>query len=128
MLNVPAPFPHPGSYALHAREGRTHLVRIQYWNIDGLAVISFPLVRDVASGTCTVPREELLDGTPLTPAERAEMDRLIAHNSCLKRPKGRSVDRAAVLASRDHAALIMAPLLARVPDPTKRGSREAVAA
>lgn len=96
MLKTPAPYPYVGSYALLETDDResprTELVRIVFRRFahvvgeDGhavaqaLAVVAFPL-RDGASGNREVPEDQLIDGTPLTSAEKrilADLDRELA--------------------------------------------------
>lgn len=122
MLPIPTPFPQVGSYCLHRLEGRTVLARIQNRFDDGTALISLPLVPDVASGAPRVPVAELIDGTPLTEAERAELLRLTGELLQKKRHPKAKKDRADALRQRDIHAGVMARLVARVPVATKRGS------
>lgn len=72
MLDTPAIFPDLGSYALHQEAGTTHLVRIHQHKAKGLVLVSYP-ARTGASGNRTLELADLLDGTPLNEAERAEM-------------------------------------------------------
>lgn len=96
MLNNPTPFPLVGSYALYETACETHLVRIQHRDMsgrEGAALISFP-GSFAASGSKTVPLADLIDGTPLTLDERAEMQATLRamgaaaiHNSRAARAK-----------------------------------------
>jgi hypothetical protein len=111
LLTPETPFPHVGSYALLEREGRDQLVRIQ-WRRENEIVVSFPL-RDGASGTLRVDPADLIDATPLTPAEEREfhdLDRSL-RGSSLRTPKQK-----ARLARRDalRKRMIVAPIAARL--------------
>lgn len=78
MLSAATPFPQTGAYALYLLGSELALVRIQHRHVgdrDGMALISFPRTF-AASGSKTVPLADLVDGTPLDDAERAEMNRL----------------------------------------------------
>jgi hypothetical protein len=92
MLNSPTPFPYVGSYALLVDRDAPppqadELVRIlnRRWKRIGeaVALVAFPL-RDGAGGNKEVPEGQLIDATPLTPAEQREfhdLDRLVCSRS-----------------------------------------------
>jgi hypothetical protein len=73
MLKFASPFPLVGSYALLELDGATQLARIVARDQGGMAVVSLPFVNG-SSGNRSVSIGELLDGTPLTPEERTELD------------------------------------------------------
>lgn len=75
MLQAPAPWPLPGSFGLFEHEGLIRAARIVSRSADGTAVISLPERRD-AGGNLRVPASDVLDGTPLTRDEYAELDQL----------------------------------------------------
>jgi len=104
MLRVPTPFPQVGSYALIQDEGELMLCRIVDRDSDtGQVLIAFP-ERFGASGNKRVMVDRLIDGTPLTDAERREWraaEQAIAGKS---RPSRRLVERADCLRGRDGAA------------------------
>jgi hypothetical protein len=76
MLSVPTLFPNPGSWALIVKEGRTLAVRIMSRERDdGLVEISDP-TNPGSTGYTQAPLADLLDPTPLTAAETAEMEAL----------------------------------------------------
>lgn len=74
MLNVPAAFPQPGSWALAEIRGAEEAVRIVNV-VDGDAIVSMPNCCS-ASGNLRLPVAQLLDPTPLAPAEKAEAEAL----------------------------------------------------
>lgn len=74
MLSGAVPFPLPGSYALIEHEGETRLARIVQRR-GGDALIALPERAD-AGGNLNVAVADLMDGTPETPAETAEFNRL----------------------------------------------------
>jgi hypothetical protein len=76
MLRVPTPFPEQGSFALLDHDGRTHAVRILQRDQEGFVRISLPARLGAASGNLRVPFDQLIDPTPLTEEERAELKRL----------------------------------------------------
>lgn len=81
MLRTHAPFPQVGSFALFEHEGKSQLARIVGRHpADATAVISLP-ERPDAGGNLTVPVAGLIDGTPLTDAEAAELRQL--ESACL---------------------------------------------
>ena len=106
MLKIPAPFPQVGSFALlidmnQPAPQRAELVRIlerTYPQGSG-ATVSFPL-RTGASGYNTVPLAGLIDGTPLTSEESAELDALRSHLSQQTRPNRKKIERAEALRRR----------------------------
>lgn len=128
MLPIPTEFPQVGSYALLPLDGRNQLARIQKRFDDGRALVSLPLAPDIASGSTTVPLGQLIDGTPLSEAERQELLRLEGDLLQPKLHPKKKIDRCANLRRRDIHAGIMARLVARVPVPTKRGSVAELAA
>ena len=79
MLSSPTPFPQVGSYALLDLDGTKQLARIQSagpdWGPEDIAFVSLPLVVG-SSGNRRVGLGDLIDGTPLTPAEAEELDGL----------------------------------------------------
>lgn len=75
MLKAPATFPMQGADALVERDGRTVAVRIlRAAGPDGLATVTG--AGPGASGTFVVEAKDLIDPTPLSPAEEAELDQL----------------------------------------------------
>ena len=83
MLKVASPFPQVGSYALAEIDGETLLARIiglsgRQSDATAEATISLPARRYIASGNVTLPLADLIDGTPLTPEEEAELKALEA--------------------------------------------------
>ena len=111
MLNVPAPFPQVGSFALLVdstqpiEAQRAELVRIL--RIDGIgqrhagasAAIAFPL-RTGAGGNRTVNLAELIDPTTLTTAEERELTGLQDQLRGRARPNKAKVERAEALRTR----------------------------
>jgi hypothetical protein len=91
MLKSPAAFPFPGSYALQEVAGETTLVRIHEVN-DGTALVAYP-TRFGASGNAQVPLAQILDATPLTAAECAELDALDSKLAGAARPRKADVAR-----------------------------------
>lgn len=115
MLKVHAPFPQVGSYALLEEGGKTFLVRIQHRDPEGqgLALISFPGSYN-ASGNRKVAIADLIDGTPLTDAERREyaaLEGALAGTSASTRSK--KYKRYMALRLRDIAADSLAEALRR---------------
>lgn len=116
MLAPETPYPYVGSYAMlvdldQPGTQAAELVRIQ-WRRLNETVVSFPL-RDGAAGTKRVDPEQLIDATPLTPAEAREyhdLDRALAGRS------GRTPKQKAMIARRDalRTRMIYAPVLARL--------------
>ena len=90
MLNIPAPYPHVGSYALlidtnlPVEQRRAELVRLTGRSVavssvngtitgrEELVTVTFPL-RTGATGVRTLGLAELIDGTPLNRAEEQEL-------------------------------------------------------
>jgi hypothetical protein len=111
MLNTPAPFPQVGSYALVVHEGKTRLARIIQRDPGGDRIgISLPQ-RYGAAGVLTVAFEELIDGTPLSDAERAELTALERDLAGRARPKKAAAARHDELRHRDIHAGRLAELL-----------------
>jgi hypothetical protein len=116
MLNVETPFPYVGSHALFndldlPAPQETELARIM-WRREGFAMIALPL-RDGASGNKIVPADQLIDATPLSPAEVREfhdLDRSLVGRS-LKTPKQKRLK-----ARRDFLKqrMIFAPIMERL--------------
>lgn len=102
MIKSPTAFPMVGSYALYEAVGLTQLVRIQYRDPEGegLATISFPGTYG-ASGNKIVAVADLIDGTPLTSAERAEYKRLEQKLSGAARPRKADIARERDLRTRE---------------------------
>jgi hypothetical protein len=128
MLSTPTPFPQVGSYALIEIDGRLHLARIQKRTCGADAMISLPLLPDVASGNRNVSFDALVDGTPLSAFETSELDRLTtaaADESVPPRRRKAAQERADKLRARIILAPIMAEMIARLPDPLRRASKVA---
>jgi hypothetical protein len=125
MIRTPAPFPQPGSYALMADLGETHIVRILGRNPEArLAIISFPARRG-ASGNRTVPLAELVDGTPLTAEERATMRRLFDEANALAdggRAQKDRLEKARALRQREINAEQLEQLKAILPADLRRAA------
>lgn len=125
MLRTPTPFPQVGSYALIEIDGRHHLARIQHRTHGGDAVISLPLMPDVASGNRTVGFDALVDGTPLSEFDRGELARLDEEIARTVRPNRARQAKVDALRARDINSRSLAEMLQRLPDPARRASREA---
>ncbi|MFN3943920.1 MAG: hypothetical protein ACK4K7_03175 [Allosphingosinicella sp.] len=133
MLPTPSPFPQPGSWALFERDGVTHPVRIVAERYKAMAearvvTVSLADMPTAASGTVEVPLAKLRDPTPLTAAEREEMERLAVELRGLKRPSQSSkARRVSKLADRDFAARVLIGHLAALPRQglATRATREA---
>ena len=108
MLNVPAPFPQVGSFALYVdpdlpiEAQRAELVRIM--RRDGQpqfpgAAVAFPL-RTGATGNRLVSERQLIDPTPLTTAEERELTDLQNQLRGRARPNKAKVERAEALRTR----------------------------
>jgi hypothetical protein len=91
LIKSPAAFPFPGSYALQEVAGDPQLVRIIEVN-HGTALVAYP-ARFGASGNAQVPLARLLDATPLSEAERAELDALDTKLAGAARPRKADVAR-----------------------------------
>ena len=112
MLATPTSFPHSGSYALYALGERLLLARIIGAGRDGRVSISLPAIT-TAGGQRTVELDELIDGTPLSDAEFADMQALekrLAGASDRNTPAYR---RWAALSQRYAHAVTLAELMAR---------------
>lgn len=107
MLRVATPFPNVGSYALFidselpVSEQRAELARIVGSSADGNGevLIGLPL-RVGASGSRTVRIDQLKDATPLSEAEKAELQALREHLSGSPRPNRKKIERAEALRTR----------------------------
>lgn len=106
MLPSPAPFPQPGSFALHGEQ----LVRILNREPGDETTVSYPL-RIGATGNARLKLEELADATPLTPAEQQELSDLGAKLAGQSRPRKADVAREKALADREARARILAKRL-----------------
>lgn len=125
MLTPPTPFPHIGSYALLIDRDRpppqgAELVRILGYRFKGnetFVLAAFPL-RTGAGGNKEVPQGELIDFTPLSDDETAELARL-AREMAGRKVGPRSTSgkakqaRLEALRSRTIWSNYAAPLLAR---------------
>jgi hypothetical protein len=106
MIRSPADYPFPGSFALlidtnlPAEQRRCELVRIMRYDPDhGQAAVAFPL-RVGASGNRVIASAELIDATPLTTAEAAELETLRDHLGMQARPNRKKIERAEALRRR----------------------------
>lgn len=124
MIREPALFPYPGSWALWMHNGRALAVRIQLRRGDE-AMISIPSYYRVASGDRRVPVSELLDATPLTQADQAELRRLSSAIAGRKRPRKADIDRADALRRRAIDSRLLQEQLAKL---SARYAPEAAAA
>jgi hypothetical protein len=129
MLKTPAPFPQVGSYALFEdRRDFAQLPEMSLVRIIGLdgpasdeatrAVIAFPL-RAGASGNRTVTIGDLIDGTPLTDAERAEIRTLESDMAGKARVAKKVLARYEALRHRD---IRSRTLLDQLDEATKRAA------
>src|SRR5690349_17226481 len=111
MLRAETAFPQQGSYALLPEGSDTHLVRINHRPNPAEAIVTFPLPPG-ATGTRRGNLADLVDGTPLTEAEAAELDRLTAkRNGVLGRgQRPRRDQRYDELAARAGNASLLAEL------------------
>jgi hypothetical protein len=117
MLNTPATYPNPGSWALFGYDGETRAVRILGTSGKaGLVPIAIADKPFTASGNLSAAADKLLDPTPLDPAERAEMAELDARISRRRRPARADVKRFNALQERQARALTLAGLLRRLED------------
>jgi coenzyme F420-reducing hydrogenase alpha subunit len=113
MLNAPTPFPQPGSYALIEQDGRKVAVRIVRTRGAGGAHGMQATITGAsrgASGTRTVDlHKDLIDPTPLTEREVAELEELKrAYNRAGKRQRETMLPRIDALTARhDAAELVM---------------------
>lgn len=108
MIKSPAPFPQPGSFALHGEQ----LVRILGTDpVEQVAIVSYPL-RIGATGNTRLGLSDLSDATALTPAEQAELSELGAKLAGQSRPKKADVAREKALADRVARARILEKHLA----------------
>jgi hypothetical protein len=116
MLIPETPFPHAGSYALLVDPGArppqpAELVRILARETMRI-LVGFPL-RDGASGNKAVGKDDLIDASPLTPAEEREyhdLDRELRGRE-IRTPRLKKLQaRRAELRVR----MIYAPLMARL--------------
>jgi hypothetical protein len=91
MLTTPAPFPHPGSWALVEVDGAARAAKVISSHRDGTVTIALDGVPG-ASGNRRIPAAELRDPTPLTLHEEGELHRLERDNARRKRPSPASVN------------------------------------
>jgi hypothetical protein len=115
VLKFPTPFPQQGSYAVYASDGEDQLARIISRPNGAEALISLPL-HVGSSGNLNVPIEALRDGTPVTEAERVELQSL---NHKRLKVGSAEAKRKAELTARIETA----PILARLLDTLKRRER-----
>lgn len=115
MLNTPAPFPQPNSWALFERDGRTVVARIlSPADAGGQVAISFPDVL-TSSGAHHAPLDRLLDATPLDSGEKAELAELSIYLGGLAHPeKSARYGRFEALRLRDIRARDIVDLFARL--------------
>jgi hypothetical protein len=113
MIREPASFPFPGSWALYSLGGRWMAVRLQLVR-DGEAMLSIPSHYGVASGNRRVALAELMDPTPLSADERAEMEALRRAVAGRKRPRKSDVARVDALQHRELHARMLADQLAKL--------------
>lgn len=105
MLKAAADYPHPGSYALHIASDRAELVRVvERHGAD--ALVAYPL-RTGAQGNARIPAAAMIDATPLTAAEVAELESLRDHLQQQVRPNRRKVERAEALRTRQIYSEVM---------------------
>lgn len=112
MLNIPTPFPQPGSAGLIRLDGSRVLARIQQVHEDGVCTI-FLGNHFGSSGTKRVPLAEIEDGTPLTDDEKVELARLDRDMAGKARVPARKLQRFNQLKEREENAPVLAGLLAR---------------
>lgn len=86
MLASPAPFPHPGSWALVEVDGAASIAKIISSHRDGTVTIALDGVPG-ASGNRKIPADELRDPTPLTLHEEGELHRLERANARARRKR-----------------------------------------
>jgi hypothetical protein len=115
MLNITAPFPRPGSFALYEVDGQTLAVRILSHEAIGDLVAVSVQGRFGASANKSVSLAALGDPTPLTAAELAELNRLDAALIGYTGRGNASTRRADALRDRYCRAKALANLLERVP-------------
>lgn len=114
MLHLPTPFPFAGSYALHIDMDQpppqeAELVRVI--RRDGEeCLVAFPLRRD-ASGTKTIRFEQLIDATPLSDDDWAELKALDRELFGRVRPNKLKAARREALRDRERWAPRMGALL-----------------
>ncbi|SMF70674.1 hypothetical protein [Allosphingosinicella indica] len=115
MLNSPASFPHAGSYALREKADGWDAVRILNAP-DAKGEVTVAIVGTAgSSGNTRVALSTLIDGTPLTDAERAEMNALMGRG-CNSADGARREE----LMDRDHRACRLAAML-NAADPAQAG-------
>jgi hypothetical protein len=115
LLNIPAPFPQVGAWALFNRGGESVAARIVGLTADGsVATLSFP-DRPTSSGFATAAARDLIDPSPLDTAECEEMAALAAHLSGLAAPRrGKKAARYEALWLRDRRARRIVEQLRRI--------------
>ena len=137
MLNTPAPYPQPGSWALFGYDGETRAVRLlaQPQRSGNTIVVPISIADKpfTASGNLSANIETLLDPTPLNPAERAELAELGAYIEARARPAKAKVDRFNALHERQVRARTLAELLRdlerrRLATPATREARRVLEA
>lgn len=118
MLSIPSDFGQVGSWVLYDRPGDPHAARIlavEEKDGDRVATISLADVPHLATGQLEVPLAQLVDPTPLNPAERDELARLAAYLDTLAQPQRSSrVARFDALKLRLQSARRVADMLARL--------------
>ena len=113
MIKSPSPFPFPGSWALIDEDRETHLVRIMNREAGGLASISFPMRPSASGYRHFVRMDQLRDGTPLDPAEIAELAALAVKLRGAKRRSAGATAREFALRQRSIRARTLCDLLAK---------------